>query len=179
MRKWRKPQRNPRRYQRWTADELREIETSVSAGHKTLGMAINLGRSVSAIRQAVRIYKRGLLIERQTLTVYGHRQIAHLFGVHSSVVYRWIRHGMIDGTYERIEQFIRNSKYWPFWEIEAITDPDIKAIALRYRGRMEWLTPEQAAPLYGVSVSHVRKLAMRGEIEADRVGGKWIIRRPS
>jgi len=170
--------RNPRRYQRWTLDELREVETSVSLGHATIGIAAALGRSINAIKHALHRHKgHGLQIERQTLTIHGYRALAAAFGVGWGIANRWIKAGWIDGTYDKIERFIRNPKYWPFWEIERMTDPDLQAIARRYRGRMEWLTVDDAAKVYGVCAVYMRKLARTGKVEAEYLAnGKWIIK---
>lgn len=173
-----KRRKNPNRYRRWTQDELRQIETLVSSGHKTLGIAMILGRSIKAIKRAMLDYKHGLRVERQTLTIHGHRAIAAAFGVGERTAYRWICAGWIDGTYDTIEQFIRNPKYWPFWEIERMTNPDLQAIARRYRGqRMPWLLTEQAVQVYGLSRRHLQRMAKNGTIEAEYLpNGKWIIK---
>ena len=169
---------NPRRYQRWTQDELREVETLVSSGYKTLGIALLLGRSINAIKHALRDYKQGLMVERQKLTIHGHRALAAAFGVGALTSLRWMRMGWIDGTYDKIEQFIRNPKYWPFWEIERMTDVDLQAIARRYRGqRMPWLLTEHAVQVYGLSRRHIQRMAKEGLIEAEYLAnGKWIIK---
>lgn len=172
--------KNPRRYQRWTLDELREVESHVTVANPSIVIARMLGRSINAIRHAMQRRKNGLRVERQTLTVHGHRAIASAFGVGERTAYRWVCIGWIDGTYDRIERFIRNPKYWPFWEIDHMTNPDLQAIARRYRGQMEWLTPEHAAPLYGLSERQIQRLAQQGRVEAEFLAnGKWIIRRPS
>ena len=173
-----KRRKNPKRYQRWSQDELREVETLVASSYKTLGMALALGRSINAIKHVMLRYKNGLRVERQALTLHGHRAIAQAFGVGERTAYRWICMEWIDGTYDKIERFIRNPKYWPFWEIARMGDVDLQAIARRYRGdNMPWLLTEQAMQVYGVSRRHLQRMAKDGLIDAEYLpNGKWVIK---
>lgn len=40
----------------------------------------------------------------------------------------------------------------------------------------EWLTPKEAAEVYGVSERHIRNLCARGEIECMRLGKLWRVK---
>ena len=39
----------------------------------------------------------------------------------------------------------------------------------------DWLTTQSAAKISGLSASMIRKLSLRGEIEAVRIGRDWLI----
>lgn len=39
-----------------------------------------------------------------------------------------------------------------------------------------WITPKQAAAMYGVSEAHIRNLCARGELDCMKLGKLWRIR---
>ena len=105
-------------------------------------------------------------------------QAAELTRLDADTLQEWISEGCIDARQDAGGQWaIRKHSLKDFLELLAETPMDQKAI--RWETLPDWISVEEAAAIAGYSINHVRSLARRGKIIAERKGPMYWIDRGS
>lgn len=93
----------------WTEEELRELDRLIRQGKSVQAIAKTLDRPFWAI------YNRHELAERRKGVVFGHQEIARLFGVDKGIPAIWQRHGWLpsrrNGAYAHVQAYEEQRGY--------------------------------------------------------------------
>lgn len=170
----------------WTREEIDRLVDLLDAGLGYDAIAARLGRTPTAIRIKVTRLDCRMLRRSTVLTA---RDVARLLGKGcSKSVTRWIALGWLtasasecNGTriwrirWDDLMMFLRTRRTWPAWEVDRVTDPDLRAELQALRADDgPWLTPGEVARRLGVTDSAVSQWVRKGFIPAVRYGN-WHI----
>lgn len=140
----------------WTDEELQMAAEMLHEGWPTAKVARKLGRTVTALLQALSVAGIGVRELRSDpyASVRAAYAVALLFGADPVTVRRWTRLGWLKAQHDRriphslwlitddaLMTFIETRDYWPYWAPERMTDADWRATAEEARRRAggHWL----------------------------------------
>lgn len=155
-------------------------------------IAKRLKRTVGGIKWFCR--KHGIqpyeVRHREIARVYTAKELSRIFGVNDRVITRWIAAKKLkarrDGsrgtkphksvpfwriTDESVLAFLADRSMWPTWNVEGITDPDLRTYAaeLRLQAGGHWMSSQQIARRYHYSQSAAQAWYRQGFFSDMRV----------
>lgn len=175
----------------WTHDEDEQLDALLDEGLSYNEIARRLGRaSGDAVRTHLK--RRRILALTKRYATLTARQVADLLGKRcsKSVAY-WIEQGYLkareansgrkDGrsiwriAWNGLIAFLREPSYWMAWDVERVTDADLRAelAALRASGP-RWLSIGDVARRFSVVTNTVGQWISKGWLCAVRYGNWWI-----
>lgn len=175
--------RNHPRY-RWTPDRLERICELTERGFSDEQIARQMGTTFNAIHET---RERHNLPRRRALVLTS-SDVARLLGkkCQKSVI-RWIEQGWLRGkrgfrqgphkvwlvTWQSLEAFVRDERYWPAWDPERVTNRQLLRVA--NRPPLRYLTHAEVAQTCGVEIQTVNTWIRKGWLRATRYGN-WHVR---
>ncbi len=176
-----------RAYQHWTRERRWELDELLDKGWSDERIAVRLGTTVGAIRNArQRFGIKARIRQGHTLTT-----VKRDMGVSQTSVERWIRDGRLEAsrtsvgfggrlawkiTNRALESFIRNPDHWHCWDVDNITDEHLRAFAQSVRGDVRYLSMSEVARRAGVSVTAIWNAIDSGTLPVRRAGRYLRIR---
>lgn len=173
------------RRRKWTVDELETLYRLTERGVPDVEIARRYGVTVGAIRMTRHLYGLTPPLFFQTDA----RDVAKMFGVCPTHVYRWIRDGRLRASrgiqrgrqttwrvdYDDIVAFARDERSWHLWSPEKVTRRELLLAANRPASLRFYSTPEVAA-IVGVAPLTPRKWCQAGWLRSERNGRDFRVR---
>lgn len=167
----------------WTEGELQLAAELLQAGWATAKIAPKLGRTVTALQQA--LASAGLSVRDLRSDPYAAVRSAHavavLFGVLPPAVRRWTERGWLKARRDRrrrrslwlitddaLMTFIEDREYWPYWSPERMADADWRATAeeARQRAGGHWLRATEVQERFSISETLMLRWIAAGRFPA-------------